>query len=138
MISTQEKEQVSRLNDAIEFKRRRIRRLERLSKGRDQDFWAALKEEIEFSVNTSKNSLDALAEGFGAPHNDGPDDFRSLARFYGGQQIAYKGILQNVESSQQKIDRLNEEISNHQDEIKRIRGNAVGNKTARERETSVV
>ena len=138
MISLTEKNQVTQLTDAIDFKRQRIRRLERLSKGKDQDFWAALKAEVEFGINSVKKNLDMLAEGFGSPVKDGVDDFRSLTRFYGGQGVAYKAILQNVESAQDKIDRLNEEISNHQDEIKRIRGNVAGNKSAREKETSIV
>lgn len=138
MISLAEKEQVSRLTESIEFKRRRIRRLERLSKGKDQDFWAALKEEVEYGISTVKANIDLMAEGFGVPAKDGCDDFRSLTRFYGGQQTAYKAILQNVESAQQKIDQLNEQISNHNEEIKSIRGNAAGNKSAREREANIV
>ena len=138
MISLNEKNQVAQLTDAIDFKRQRIRRLERLSKGKDQDFWAALKAEIEHGIKSVKGSLDLLAEGFGAPVKDGTDDFRSLTRFYGGQGVAYKAILQNVESSQDKISRLNEEISNHQDEIKKIRGNVAGNKQAMLKEASIV
>ncbi len=138
MVSITEKEQISRLSESIDFKRRRIQRLERLSKGKDQDFWAALKQEIEYSVSTVKANIDLMAEGFGVPAKDGPDDFRSLNRFYGGQQVAYKAIMQNVESAQQKIDQLNEQISDHNEEIKKIRGNAAGNKSSREKESSIV
>lgn len=120
MISVEEKVVMDRLDAAIGFKTGRIRRLSVIAKLADKPEWKALKEEIELTIKGHEGSLKLLAQGHGTPQAD-RDDFRSLARFYGGQILAFEGVVHNVEQAKEKIERLNQEIAQHREEFRNLR-----------------
>lgn len=120
MISIEEKIQVARLESAIEFKEARIKRLQKIAKAADTDFWESLKEDITLSIKSAEENRKMLSRGQATPRTEA-DDFRSLTRFYGGQELALEGVIANVDRAKEKIEDLNQEIAQHREQIRGIR-----------------
>lgn len=122
MLSYEQKHQEDRLSKAIEFRLDRIKRLEVLHSGKDSKFWKAFKADIEISIKTCQAQIDGLAQGsIELTEGRGANDFQSAMRFWGGQLRAYKGMLANVESTEEKIEALNAENSNDKDKMRILR-----------------
>lgn len=107
MMTVEEKKAVDEAKAAIKSHRTRIARLKVLERGRDQDFWAALRDEIKLSIDSTEKIRDnAIAD----------DQIKDVAAQYalikacGRSILAYKGILQNVDQAEAKGDYLNEKI----------------------------
>lgn len=107
-MSVDEKKAVDEAKAQIKLYRTRIARLKVLEHGRQEPFWAALREEIKLAGETNDRLKDtAIAK----------DDIRDVAvefaaiKSYGRASLAYKGIIQNVDQAETKADHLNERIA---------------------------
>ena len=117
MISLEDKRTLIDLKEAIRIGKERIRRLQVLKKGKESDFWKALRAEIEFAIKGEEGKRD---------NQLWKDEVRDVASEYvqikgNGKAIrAFKGVIFNVDSADGKIDRLNEEIAEYNRRIQQI------------------
>lgn len=122
MLSYEQRSIEDRLSKTIEFRQERIKRLEILRSGADSKFWKALKADVEISIKTCQAQIESMAQGsIELAEGRGANDFQSAMRFWGGQLRAYKGVLSDVENTEDKIAALNAENSKDKEKIKSLR-----------------
>ncbi|MDI6774027.1 MAG: hypothetical protein QME60_01330 [Verrucomicrobiota bacterium] len=132
MLTTDEKLFAVRLEESIEFRTKRAKRLARVKELAEHPGWKALREDIEDSAKTQ--------EAMNAHDLDGeePADFnpqREVVRLKrrAAAARAYRGIVANVEHADDKIAALNDEIVNLKQKLDSLHAKASATNTERHR-----
>lgn len=116
MITKEKREYVEQCKAAIEAKKERIKRLQVMARGHKSELWTALKADLELSIKTLERERENIESKPAEQVKDLAVDHaevRALAR----ARLAYKGIIQNVEMADAKIERLNDDIAELQRNI---------------------
>lgn len=130
MLSSEERVYSERLEQAIDFKTKRAKRLARIKDLVETPGWVAMREDLEDSAKTQEamNTQDAnapVAPGFDA------DAFAIETKCRARAASAYRGIIANVEYADAKIRSLNEEIAVHKNHLSELTNKSATKPTQR-------
>lgn len=130
-ISQQERQKIEDLKDAIELKKKRIKRLnlidKHLASGKNPG-WKALKAEIQLSVESGERKILNNAKD---PSSYIPDAVKFVIeqRTTGAATLMGNGIILNVEKASEKIAQLNDQIATDNQELRFLRDKGAGKET---------
>ena len=131
-ISTEEQHYAGRLEQVIEFKTRRVKRLNRIKNIALIDEWPALKEELESSAKSGEdlNTLDL--------EKDEGSDFNATAELMQLKKRAaacraYRGIIFIIEHADDRARVINEEIAEHRRKFRELQEKTNTNGTQTEK-----
>ena len=123
MIAKENLRHVEALEAKIDALKARIKRLSVIASGSKSAFWESLKEEIELSIKASKHVSDNLLESDGLQDRTSEETL-ILLKERAHAVRAYKGILDNVERAEQKMDKCNDDIKECNEAITKLSGDA--------------
>jgi len=119
VISAEEKKFLETIQGAIDFRKKRLKRFDKIRQLSDHEGWEALKADIELSIDANKFALEQYSDtsldvGKTSGH------FMAEVRSHGGALRAYRGIIDNVERATDKVAQINDEIADLEKRAKQI------------------
>ena len=127
MITFDEKRKSNQLDDFLELAAKRIKRLARIGELADHPGWAALKEELELSVEVEDSQSRIDAEAIVGVNFD-PAAFALAIKQRAAKALAFKAVIANVEHSHDKIAALNQDIATAKQRLHSLSGEDADNK----------
>lgn len=122
MMNTENRQRIQFLNKAIEKGKERLARLKVLRDFRKTPYWVAFKGELELARDANEKQRDIVLDGnvSGEPVNVFIE-----AKMFHRSAATYRFMIGVVEQSEERMDRLNEEIGKARSEVKRLQGNTM-------------
>lgn len=118
-LSHEEKVQLARLEQMVEFKTKRVKRLAKIATLSEEPGWEAQKEELELSAKAEEDAISAdLRRTLDETFN--PAAELATLRARAAKADAYRAQIYNVERAQEKINALNDQIGDHKAAIRDI------------------
>lgn len=136
MISDDDKKWLEEADRKVLANKQRIKRLQTFQAGAEDEFWLALKEELELAIKTEEWEREGILSRIGLIGKSAEEDLIA-AKAHTMQVRAYRAIVSNVEKAAQRIDHINLETAKIVHKVKELRGMAPTERTSSKRRQNV-